>query len=367
MDIDKRLHQLNKRRVPNSTMVKAALSRDSATYSEYQPIVESYQTLAQGKYVKYAIGAMQPVNHKYTSISYREGERVIKCLMDGLGHHSPDFELQGSLPMDLHLRHNSDVDILALHGQFHRYTSPAIRTYSPYIGRGMVFEVEDLRNDAIRILGNHFPAATVTPKDKSICITGGSLLRDIDVVPSVWLDTIAYQYSNHKNDRGVEILDRSKWELVPNSPFKFRYEIDSKDRRVGGNLKKVIRLLKTLMKDSEQENRLSSYDIASMVWNMADNLLLVATYHDLVLLDNARTWLFSLLNDESLRILLNTPDGSRKVFDNDSEKKKGLQSLYSDLDSLCLSIYRELTALSPYSYKSNYDQATLRGQQVILG
>ena len=231
----------------------------------------------------------------------------------------------------------------------------------------MVFEVEDLRNDAIRILGNHFPAATVTPKDKSICITGGSLLRDIDVVPSVWLDTIAYQYSNHKNDRGVEILDRSKWELVPNSPFKFRYEIDSKDRRVGGNLKKVIRLLKTLMKDSEQENRLSSYDIASMVWNMADNLLLVATYHDLVLLDNARTWLFSLLNDESLRILLNTPDGSRKVFDNDSEKKKGLQSLYSDLDSLCLSIYRELTALSPYSYKSNYDQATLRGQQVILG
>lgn len=367
MDIDKRLRQLNERRVPSSTMVKAALSRDSATYSEYQPILESYQALSQGKYVKYAIGSMQPVNQKYTNISHREGERVIKSLMDGLGHHSPDFELQGSLPMNLHLRHNSDVDILVLHGQFFRYTHPAIRTYFPYAGRDIVFEVEGLRNDAVQILGNHFPAATVTPKDKSICITGGSLLRDVDVVPSIWLDTTEYQRSNNKNDRGVEILDRSKWELVANLPFKFRYEIDNKDRRVGGNLKKVIRLLKTLMKDSEQGNRLSSYDIASLAWNMADNLLLAATYHDLVLMDNARTWLSSLLNYEGLRLSLNTPDGSRKVFDNDSEKKKGLQSLYSDLDSLCLSIYKELTAASPYSYKGNYDQATLRGQQVILG
>ena len=206
-----------------------------------------------------------------------------------------------------------------------------------------------------------------TPKDKSICITGGSLLRDVDVVPSIWLDTTAYQRSNNKNNRGVEVLDCSKWELVANLPFKFRYEIDNKDRHVRGNLKKVIRLLKTLMKDSEQENRLSSYEIASLAWNMADNLLLATTYHDLVLMDNARTWLSSLLNYEGLRLSLNTPDGSRKVFDNDSEKKKGLQSLYSDLDSLCFSIYRELTAASPYSYKANYDQAALRGQQVILG
>lgn len=44
---------------------------------------------------------------------------------------------------------------------------------------------------------------------KCITVTGGSLRRDVDVVPALWFDGIDYQNTLRKSDRGVKIYDKN--------------------------------------------------------------------------------------------------------------------------------------------------------------
>jgi hypothetical protein len=51
-----------------------------------------------------------------------------------------------------------------------------------------------------------FPAAKVHPENsKAVKITGGSLARDVDVVPAVWWNNARYQDTGNEVDRGVAI------------------------------------------------------------------------------------------------------------------------------------------------------------------
>ena len=77
---------------------------------------ENYETRATGEATKYALGAMQQVGARYTEISYEEGKRVISQIANGLSALplKASFEFQGSVPLNVHIRGVSDVDILVL-------------------------------------------------------------------------------------------------------------------------------------------------------------------------------------------------------------------------------------------------------------
>lgn len=84
---------------------------------------ESYEKRDWRGAVRYALGAMQQVDPAYTKVGLEEAERVGKSLATSLTHHGINIEiaLQGSVPLNVHTRGGSDVDILALHTGFFTY------------------------------------------------------------------------------------------------------------------------------------------------------------------------------------------------------------------------------------------------------
>jgi hypothetical protein len=224
---------------------------------------------------------MQELEVKYTKICFQEGDRVRGQLEAGLNNAGIPvaFEYQGSVPLNIHIKFVSDIDLLVLHDGFVTvdWTGPRATTYNQ-IPVNVLAELLTLREKCGSILEQKFPAAKVD-KDgaKSISISGGSLQRKVDIVPSHWHDTAAFQQSRSKHDREVKILNKNERTLITNRPFLHMQRVEEKDQSTSGGAKKVIRLLKNIKKDSARDIKLTSYDIAALVWHIKDAALWACT------------------------------------------------------------------------------------------
>jgi len=281
----------------------------------------------------YLVDAMQPIDAQFTENTFKEGIRVRDQLMKNLpAKYSPEFDFQGSVTSDTHIKIHSDIDLLALNGCFVSL-DPGAANSSPYSGDTMK-ELISMRTDAAHILTNNFPAATVdVSPGKSISLEGGSLKRKIDVVIGNWWNTELWNQYKVKMARGVRILDTKAPQLIRNKPFWHNYEIDKKDKKTGG-LRKVIRLLKTLKYDAEPELQISSYDIAAIAWNMTEHALTVQPNDYLPLAINARDELKRFIDNEVVRIGLNVPNGTRTIFGAGGATLHSLRMLHAELAEL---------------------------------
>lgn len=249
-DYTARLSNLRRRRLgPTRSAIIEELAR--------QRTIETYERRAQAPATKYTLGSMQEVDPDYTRISFEEGDRVKEQLRSGLNakNISATYEYQGSVPLNVHIRGYSDIDLLVLHGSVLTYDSSGARasSYTP-AARTPLDYVMELRRESEGILQQRFYGANVDISgSKSISLTGGSLKRKVDIVPSHWHDTAAYQYSHEKHDREVRILDKHVPTLLANRPFMHMKRINEKDVLTGGSAKKVVRLLKNIRKDTEQQ------------------------------------------------------------------------------------------------------------------
>lgn len=351
-DYDRRLQNLRDRRQGISKLQKSMHAMDSAEAIRRGKVAESYERRSSNKATRYALGSMQAVNADYTANSVAEGDRVRGQLRRG---HEADipvaFEYQGSVPLDVHIRGVSDIDLLVLRNDFVTIDQqgPDAYSYGPWGGDAPVLALARLRSSSERIVKDAFPEATVTTAGgKSITIEGGSLRRKVDVVPSHWHDTAGYQASRLRKDRGIYILDKHAGTRSYNLPFLHMHQIDVKDRLTSAGAKKVIRLLKNLRNDSDYAAsiKLSSYDIAGVVWHFDDGGLTVAPWQELALLHTASTRLRAMIGDKAGTMRRMTPDGTRCVID-DETKFTGLVLLSLDVDQLCEEVAKEVAPHAP--------------------
>ncbi|PZX34291.1 conserved hypothetical protein [Cupriavidus phytorum] len=342
-DYKSRNSKLRERRQGSSTY-----TFDSATGAA--PIFESYEKRARSESLRYALGAMQEVDQLYTQVSIKTGERVKNQLVTGLERRgeAADIRFQGSLPLNIHIRRYSDVDLLVLPGSFLIYDciGPLATTYRPS-PLDRVDVVKKLRSDCYDVLSNAFREVDVDNSGaKCIAMSGGSLARKVDVVPALWYDTIEYQRTRAVEDRRVEVLDLPRGTLDGNYPFKYMARVDKKDHDTMGGVKKAIRLLKTLKYDAETPVDLSSFDIASIVWNMPDVSLRYPVYLETAIIVGALNFLSLLVADRVYAESLFVADGTRKIIRSNKDFE-GLKALRDELVDLTESIASEL---KPYDY-----------------
>jgi len=117
-DFDDRLARLRMRRMDDQNIVLNS-----------QGFGEAYEKRVTSKATKYALGAMQEVDPRSTQISHEEAEKVERNLKEGLSSEGlyPAFRLQGSVPLNVHIRGVSDVDLLgSVDVHFSRMTVAAI-------------------------------------------------------------------------------------------------------------------------------------------------------------------------------------------------------------------------------------------------
>ena len=301
-------------------------------------------------FTRYTLGAMQEVGPDYTKVSLETAQRV-RGQLDARLHASGflvEFYVQGSVPANVHIRGVSDVDLLVLDRSFLTfdrrglisthggYTNPSVLSTETVLTR--------LRSSAERSLEAAFPRASIDKTGaKAISISKGSLARPVDVVPSHWHDTIDYQHSRQIDDRGVTLWDREVRRSIENMPFRHIAKLGAQDLVTGGGLKKAIRLCKNVKADAIEDGKriaFSSFDIAVAMYHASSSALGAGIAYELAILGETQRHLDRLATDSSYARSLWTPDGTRKIFDNE-DKLAGLRSLSIELDALAKAVARE--------------------------
>lgn len=347
LNYDERLQDLIARRTAPVPLT-ANLAKYGSAYGEEQyykasPIYEVYQRLQhEGSAVRYTVAAMARIDPRYTEITYEQGDRVKnqidKALCDAGA--SCDFRYQGSVTNDTHIKSYSDVDLLAITQRFSTLEPPQKATY-PYHG-DPVTDLKEIRSTSRRCLEKEFPAAEVDDTGKrSLSISGGSLSRKIDVVPANWYDTNDYAHMQAERFRAIQVLDITTGVRIVNRPFMHNYLIQQLDNSTGGGLRKAIRLMKSLKYDSDSVS-LSSYDLASIGYNMPDFQLATLPGYEIPLLVRLKEYLDSVAADSALRSGMLVPDGSRKVFAPGHATLQGLNEIRTEVDDLVEAVRRNL-------------------------
>jgi hypothetical protein len=355
IDFETRLGKLKQRRHGSfsTNILKAAgLESNHMVFDSLSNVNESYEGLEESAAIKYTIGSMMEVDPEYTKVSVKTGERVAETLSSLLNTAGKEvvYRMQGSVPLNIHIKGHSDVDMLIINQPIILVETPQ-RQGSSYLQssdtRSMVDILKDLRHQCEERLTTRYPQVDVDCSNaKSIAMEGGSLQRKVDVVPACWFDTLEYQDSWQEVHRGVKIYHKKDHELIGNSPFKHIHLVNQKDSFYGGNLKKLVRLLKNLVADMPDGKKsvaknLSSFDLVSIVYIMND-LLICSEYTPLLLVDHLLTQLTTLIENPLTAASVKVPDGSRGIFDS-TDKISALRVIHGEIESLRDSIYKDLT------------------------
>ena len=345
-DINDRLAQLNTRRKGTDRLGR--LSMDAAgEILQKSAIQETWEKRAATQpYTRYALGAMQAVSERYTQIGIETAERVGKQLVSGLSR-PVTFKLQGSVPLDVHIRGVSDVDLLTLDRDFYTYAIYGARSQAgayyatPLTSLGVLSQI---RSNAEKILREAYPKATVDCSGgKCIALSGGSLARPVDVVPSHWNETNDYQASGQEHDRGVTILNKKVPETVDNLPFLHIKRINDRNDAALGGLKRAIRLTKNVKNDAQNEavaSMLPSFDIAALLYHADQTAFMIGYLYELSIVREVQRFLDWCYCNKEAAQALRTPDGSRCIL-NTKDKMDGLTSISVEMDALAQQIARE--------------------------
>lgn len=340
-----------RRRAPDN-LVKSSSVFDSTTAvlsmeSFTEALSADAAQIKGGDACSYARLCMQPVSDKLTKYSLEQGERVKAQLQKGLAARGCPFEFryQGSIPMDVHIRATHDVDLLVIGTRYMAVDWSVPGAKERYTAKNDISLPDwllSLRKKSIDILTPAYPTAKVDISGaKSIALSGGSLARKIDVVPSCWHDGATYQSSSAEKDRGISIVDTKDKSTPTNYPFVVRHAVDTKDAITNGGAKRVVRLLKSLKEDAGHPIALSSFDIVSLVCHMPSSEITNTPRNPFAIVDGAVSALTNMA-ESGVLYALKTADGTRLIFDQQS-KKDGFTVLLRALGLLCDAIAAEIT------------------------
>ncbi|URQ87044.1 hypothetical protein J8Z28_03875 [Pseudoalteromonas sp. SCSIO 43088] len=367
INFENRLKSLKDRRQGTRERILLEKGYNSWDSGDYRTR-ESYEALTEANGVKYAIGAMAAVSQQSTDVSVREGNRVADTLISSLSTAgiSATKRLQGSVALDVHIEGHSDVDMLIILTSTVQVQMPTVDGSTCFASdkRSMEDIIRELRLTSEVKLTSRYPEATVNCNgNKSIALEGGSLQRKVDIVPSCWYNSHAYQHSNQEFDRGVKIYNKQEHKLLLNWPFLHIKRVNDRDNSYSGNLKRVVRLMKNMIADMPDykkrvAKKLSSYDLAAIGYQM-DKDLNLPTYMTLGLVEKTRENLSMLVLSQRLRDLVMVPDGSRKIFDSE-DKFEALKILESEMDDLAKSIFKELRP-----FATTYESSTLTDKAIF--
>lgn len=325
-----RLERLQIRRI--DPMVKTAMLRN-----------EAYNRIRDDDAVKYAIGAMQPIDPEYTAVSFSESKRVEEYISPAMAAQGVSilFRYQGSVTNDTHIKAYSDIDTIIMHGDFYDLEPPQKPAF-PYQGNPLE-DLRSLRRISTQTVTSTFPGVIVDASGaRSVALSGGSLRREIDLVFANWYNSNAYAQYQTEEWRGIKVLDNDLGDRIKNFPFLHNARIEEKDQRVNGSARKMIRLLKSLQYDANEQAGMSSYDICSLVWNAPDRMLGYPRGQELQLIQSIYEYMIYVDRDANYRNSLMVPNDTRALFCADGASSSKLKITILHLASLLEDIQKGL-------------------------
>lgn len=298
--------------------------------SDYDPIFESITSSVANEGTRYILGAMQPIPVWSTNYLYQQGELFSKNVINAINL-PLTFHFQGSVPLNIHIKSSSDLDILFIHSNLlyvPRKVSLDKYQYTDIDSRDVILFI---KNKCIELFNQRL--YVYEHNDKSVKVLK-CLTVSVDIVPACWYHTQEYQLSGMEEEKGVAILKEKENKLLPNYPFKHIYLVKNKNILNNDKIGKCIRLLKNIKADLPNSSaiNLSSFDITSFVYHMPD-FINIKMNDDLALANCMHKYIQYALNNKDVFSLLYVPDNSRRIFDS-PHKFSSLQTLDKNLSEI---------------------------------
>jgi hypothetical protein len=308
------------------------------------------KALSGSKVMEYVKRSMQGVEPAYTQNTIVAGDKVKAHLRKN--NPNLDYEYQGSVMSNTHIKGYSDIDLVQLCNRFYehdlrtKFTEEYRQDILTEAQRRSLLEIingsiyagnanQDLRNmrlDAENVLLVAYNDVNIS-KDKSIEANLTNPRRTVDVVTASWYKTVYSAKSGDKKDKGIKIYDKAKNIRLPvDYPFLKIKMLNEKDISVNGRLKKMIRFLKTIKADSDIKINISSFDISSICYNINFLSYCDKPYYELVYV--LQVELDQLVADEFYRNNIKSIDGTEYIFKDKSEKYGQLLLLLNELNSI---------------------------------
>jgi hypothetical protein len=308
------------------------------------------------KYIKLAMRGVEP---EYTQKSKEAGERV-KDHLATLSNVT--FKYQGSVMTNTHIKGSSDIDLLTICDKFYswdrtgiesvlnsyiekaNYSTNAInklekevQNFSPYLGTP-TDDLRQIRLESENILQQKYYQCDIS-NGKAIKIKNLSLKRDVDIVTASWYDNVNSVINDKDADfRGIQVYDKNRNERCPvDYPFLSIKRINERGSETNDRLKKMIRFLKNIKVDSNQNIDLSSFDINAICYDIDISKYIDKSYYELVY--TIYLQLDSICKNETHSDRIVSVDGKEFIFRNNENKLLNLRKLMKELTTIFVDLY----------------------------
>ena len=301
--------------------------------------------------LKYITLAMNGVGTQYTDKSREAGEKVKLHLQDILL--DVEYQYQGSVMTNTHIKGHSDIDLLVISNKFHTIDKQKI---TEFLNSNKSLSQEQIQKLQKELLGKKYFSGTNDLKQnrllseqklsfvydicdithpKAIKIINKSIKRNVDIVIANWYDDAQSVINNKQIEyRGMQIYNKRS-NTIENRDFPFLsiQRINKRSSETKGRLKKMIRFLKNLKADSDRQIELSSFDINAICYNIEIDKYLHLNKYQLVAILYEQ--LNELVSNSNKINSLKSVDGHEYIFSrNNIDKKESLKILLQEVKAI---------------------------------
>ena len=278
----------------------------------------------------YSLESMAEIDPSYAYKAFHLAKRIQEKLSKELANrkYNVDFRYQGPIQTETNIVLYGDMELMVV----------AESVYSePWkIVKNLTMEMMDILTQ-----GSIYQRVDNSDKMK-VRIQTIKPSCEITILPALWLDNKEYKESKREIDRGItefNLLRKTKRRYLP---FKHIARINAKDDKTNGGLKRVIRLLRSLVNDSEINIDLTPQEIESIMYAIPEKQLIHDSKKSLALLNIAFAQLSRLSQDLSYLQKLITPSEKELVFGRKAYKQAEIRRLKENLDELIKDLSEDL-------------------------
>lgn len=339
--------------------IKGRINPDNFTLKK--SFSDELATVSYSEVLTYIRLAMKGVEPEYTQKSKDAGERVKEHLTKTLS--DVVFRYQGSVMTDTHIKGYSDIDLLTICDKFYTYDAPKVKNIlesveqrarywqtsitkmenevntSSYQGNTLQ-DLRQLRLDSESILTDVYDICDTT-KPKSIKIKNQSLNREVDVVIANWYDDVSSIINDKGEYRGIQVYNKdtnSKGD--PDYPFLSIKRINEKSADTNGRLKRMIRFLKNVKADSNQDIDLSSFDINAVCYDIEVTKYQTLSFYELVPV--VYNQLKEICTNQAKADGIISVDGREYIFKYNNKKLENLKLLMAEVEGIFTDLRKTL-------------------------
>ena len=279
----------------------------------------------------YTLESMVEIDPSYAYKVYANSRKIHESIARALKKrgYDVDYRYQGALKTYSNILLYGDVEIIVI---------------KKNISEKPHRDMQTLAMDLMDILTKDTSFKTVDYSDKTrIRITAQKPTCEIDVLPSLWVDSAEYKKTKNEIYRGIAEFDFANKKVKKYLPFLNIARINSRDQHTNGNLKALSRLLKTLRADSHDKINLKDSEINAILYNIPEVEISVPASKVLSLLPKVAFILNKIATDTKYFNHLLSPSEKDRVFGGRPEKQQEVQKLSDALNKLVADLKKDLS------------------------